>query len=180
MKPETITFSLDEDELRYIGEMATDMFNCQIRRRNRTYEQVYASTKAGKILEFALVRQGAQHNPLEFDVKNRESYAYDVVWNSLRTEVKRKRFLSNDTTKYYSWNKPEYVKTFLKNTDIVEQLIVGDYIELSDNLYKVEWMLVTRIGNNFKSYLKKSLYNSGQMYYNHNMDNNCQYLLGGQ
>lgn len=180
MKPEPITFELSHDEIEFINEMATEIYNCPVRSRGRSKDQVQNAVKAGVILEFALERQGAIKNPTQFDVKNRDSYVWDVIWNSLKTEVKRKRFLSNDNTKYYSWNKPEYVKTFLKNTDIVEQLIVGDYVELSDNKYKVEWMLVTRIGNNFKSYLKKSLYNSGQMYYNHNMDNNCQYLLGGQ
>ena len=179
MKPESITFALNDDELQFIETMATEMFECPVRRRNRSYEQVYASTKAGVILEFALVRQGAIKNPLAFDVKNRESYAYDVVWNGLKTEVKRKRFLSNDTTKYYSWNKPEYVRTFLNNTDIVEQLIVGDYKKIDDNQYHVEWMLMTLVENNFKQYIKKSVYNQGQMYYNHYHDRNCEYLLGG-
>jgi len=178
MKPEPITFKLSESELSFIETMASEIYNCPVRSRGRSYEQVYAATKAGVILEFALERQGAEKNPLEFDVKNRESYAYDVKWNNLRTEVKRKRFLSNDKTKYFSWNRPEYVKTFLRNTDIVEQLIVGDYEEVSNNKYSVSWMLMTSVTENFKNYVKKSMYNQGQLYYNHTMDRNCEYLLG--
>ena len=176
--PQPITFILDDQELDFINTMATEIHGCPVRNRGRTFEQVYASVKAGVILEFALERQGGRKNDLPFDVVNRESYSWDVIWNGLKTEVKRKSFLSNDRTKYYSWDDPSYVKTFLKNTDIVEQFIVGDYKQLDENTYSVEWMLMTEVGNNFKNYIKKSMYNAGQLYYNHKQDPNCKYLLG--
>lgn len=174
--PSKMTFTLDKYELDHIDQMATEIHNCPVRNRGRTFEQVYKSTRAGVILEFALERQGASKNQLPFDSANRESYAYDVLWNGLKTEVKRKRFLNDDRTMYYSWDDPSYVKTFLRNTDLVDQLIVGDFKEVSENTYEVDWMLSSKIGKNFKQYIKKSMYNQGQMYYNHKQDPNCTYL----
>ena len=176
MKPANTTFILDSDHLSFIETMAKEIHACKVRSRGRSYEQVYAATKAGVILEFALEVQGARKNPLPFDVVNRESYSWDVEWNGLKTEVKRKAFLNDDRTKYYSWDKPEYVKTFLRNLDIAQQLIVGDYKQIGENTYNVEWMLMTKAGEGFKKYIKKSLYNEGQMYYNHHIDPNCTYL----
>ena len=176
--PQPITFKLNDEELDFIHTMAVEIHGCPVRSRGRAWEHVYRSTLAGVILEFALERQGATKNPLPFDVVNRESYAYDVVWNGKKTEVKRKRFLSNDKTQWYSWNDPSYVKTLLKNTDIVEQLIVGDFAEVDEDTFSVEWMLMTDVGNDFRNYIKKSMYNLGQMYYNHKQDPNCNYLMG--
>lgn len=174
----SITFQLDQTELDYIETMATEIHECPVRNRGRSFEQVYQSTKSGCILEFALERLGASKNNLPFDVANRESYAWDVLLDGKKTEVKRKRFLHNDSTKYFSWDNPSYVKTFLRNLDLVEQLVVGDYKEIDENRYSVEWMLKTDIDENFYQYVKKSMYNVGQMYYNHTYDPKCQYLMG--
>lgn len=176
MLPQSMTLMLDEQELDFIQTMATEIHECPVRNRGRTFQQVYNATKAGVILEFALERQGASKNSLPFDVVNRESYAWDIIWNGKKTEVKRKPFLNNDSTKYYSWDNPSYVKTFLNNLDIVEQLIVGDYKEVDENTYDVQWMLVTDVDKNFRKYIKESMYNKGQMYYNHYLDKNCKYL----
>lgn len=172
----TITFELNEKELAFIDEMSKEIFECSVRSRGRSLEQVASSVRNGVILEFALQRLGAQKNPAEFDVTDRDTYAWDVLWNGKKTEVKRKKFLHNDTTKYYSWDRPEYVKTFLNNLDLVEQLIVGDFIELENNYYRVEWMLETAVDKNFRKYINKSMYNQGQMYYNHFQDTSCNYL----
>lgn len=160
-----------------IEEMATEMFNCPVRRRGRSYEQVHAATLSGKILEYALEDQGGILNPKPFNVGDRDSYCWDVLFDGLRTEVKRMRFMNNSDTKFYSWYNQNNVKTFLKNTDIVEQFIVGDYLRVSDWKFKVEWMFKTKVNNNFKNYIKKSMYNEGQMYYAHRQDPNCEYYL---
>ena len=177
MKPKPITFKLTQEELQFIENMAIDIHACPTRSRGRTYDEVYSSTKAGVILEFALERQGAKKNPRPWRPSDRESYAWDVIWNNKKTEVKRKRFLSDDRTMWYSWDKPEYVKTFLKNLDIVNQLIVGDYRMIEEDVYEVKWMLMTDVNRDFKNYIKKSMYNLGQMYYNHKQDPNCNYLM---
>lgn len=176
-KPHPITFSLSQLETDFIYIMAEDIYNCPIRSRGRSATQILNAVKAGVILEFALERQGATKNPAPFDKANRDSYAWDVEWNGLKTEVKRKNFLTKDKTRYYSWSNPEYVQTFLRNIDIVEQLIVGDYVEVAKNTYTVEWMLMSRVGKNFKKYIKESMYNRGQLYYNHLQDPNCNYLM---
>jgi len=172
----TLTFPLNDKELDFIETMSKEIYACPVRSRGRDFATIKKSVKNGIILEFALERLGAQKNPATFDVTNRESYAWDKLWNGKKTEIKRKKFLHNDSTAYYSWDKPEYVKTFLNNLDIVEQLIVGDYIELEENYYRVEWMLETKVDRNFKKYIHKSMYNKGQLYYNHKQDPNCNYL----
>jgi len=177
MIPKPITLTLTQKELDFIETMAIDIHSCRTRSRGRSYEQVYLATKAGVILEFALERQGAKKNPRPWRVSDRESYAWDVLWNNKKTEVKRKRFLTDDRTSWYSWNDPSYVKTFLKNTDLVQQLIIGDYREIEEDTYEVKWMLMTDVGRDFRNYIKKSMYNLGQMYYNHKQDPNCNYLM---
>jgi hypothetical protein len=174
--PQPITYSMTDEEIEYLSKQALEISQCPVRSRGRTYEECFSASRAGAILEFALVHQGATKNPKEFDPLDRDSYAWDVIWDNGQTEVKRKNFLSNDNTKWYSYDDPVYVKTFLKNLDIVEHFIVGDYKVLEPNVFAVEWMLVTKVGKYFKNYMQKSLYNSGQMYYNHYNDKNCQYL----
>lgn len=177
--PQPITYSMTDEEIEYLSKQALEISQCPVRSRGRTYEECFSASRAGAILEFALVHQGATKNPKEFDPSDRDSYAWDVIWDNGQTEVKRKNFLSNDNTKWYSYDDPVYVKTFLKNLDIVEHFIVGDYKVLEPNVFAVEWMLVTKVGKYFKNYMQKSLYNSGQMYYNHYRDVNCQYLKQG-
>jgi len=179
MKLKNITFKMSDEELDFIETMAKDIHACPKRNRNRGYAQVYNSVKAGVILELALKRQGATKNPSKFDEKDRSTYAWDVMWNGKRTEVKRMKFLSKPDVRWYSWDKPENVSTFLKNIDYVEQLIVGDYETINnvDNTYSVSWMLITKVEKDFKKFIKKSMYNEGQMYYNHKSDKNCTYLI---
>jgi hypothetical protein len=176
MTPKNCEVLINQDRLRAIEVMSTDMFNCPHRRRGRTYKEVYTNTYSGKILEYALEDQGGVLNPKEFNEKDRDSYCWDVTWNSLRTEVKRKKFIGSKVT-FYSWYSMDYVRTFLKNTDYVEQLIVGDYKLVGPHKYKVEWMFITPVLNNFKQYIQKSMYNEGQMIYNHRYDPNCKYLM---
>ena len=174
--PRNVTYSMTEEEIEYLNKQAFEISQCPVRSRGRGYAQCLNATRSGAILEFALVHQGAIKNPKEFDPSDRDSYAWDVMWDAGQTEVKRKNFLSNDSTKWYSYNDPVYVKTFLKNLDIVDHFVVGDYKVLEPNVFAVEWMLITKVGKGFKNYMQKSLYNAGQMYYNHYNDRNCQYL----
>ena len=167
---------MTDEEIEYLSKQALEISQCPVRSRGREYDECFRATRAGAILEFALVHQGAIKNPKEFDPSDRDSYAWDVMWDAGQTEVKRKNFLSNDSTKWYSYNDPVYVKTFLKNLDIVDHFVVGDYKVLEPNVFAVEWMLITKVGKGFKNYMQKSLYNAGQMYYNHYNDRNCQYL----
>jgi hypothetical protein len=181
MIPKPITYSLKEDEMDAIIEMANDIYKCPKRRRGRAAEVVFESCKAGKILEFALERQGAILNSKKFNLSDLDSYVWDVLWDKKKTEVKRKRFIESNgydqKTKYYSWKNPNHVKTFLSNTREVEQLIVGDYACVGKNLYYVKWMLITNVDENFCNYIRKSVYNQGQMIYNHKYDPNCNYLM---
>ena len=176
--PKPIVYSMTDEEIESLKIQAQEISNCPVRSRGRSFERCFAASKAGAILEFALCHQGAIKNPKKFNVMDPDSYAWDVLWNEHRTEVKRKKFLSDDRTKWYSYTDPNHVKTFLKNLDLVDYFIVGDYKILGENLYEVHWMFITKVGKNFKNYMQESVYNKGQMYYNHTRDKNYISLLG--
>lgn len=176
--PRPITFSMTDEEIEKIKKQAQEINRCPVRSRGRSYERCFAASLAGSILEIALVRQGGIKNPKAFNVNDPDSYAWDVTWQDGRAEIKRKKFLSDDRTKWYSYTDPNHVKTFLKNVHLVDYFIVGDYKILEENLYEVHWMLITKVGANFKNYMQESMYNRGQMYYNHTRDMNCVHLLG--
>ena len=176
-KPRPITYSMTDEEIAYLQKQALDISNCPIRSRGRSYEECFASSHSGAILEFALCRQGATKNPKSFNEEDPDSYAWDVTWDGGQMEVKRKKFLSDDRTKWYSYNDIAYVKTFLNNLHLVDYFAVGDYKILDTNVYNVQWMFITKVGSNFKNYMQKSIYNKGQMYYNHTRDANCIRLM---
>jgi hypothetical protein len=175
--PERIRYSMTDLEIEYLREQAYEISQCPVRSRGRDYESCFAATFAGSVLEFALVHQGAIKNPKKFDKTDPDSYAWDVLWDEGKTEVKRKRFLKDDRTKWYSVDDPQYVKTFQKNIRLVDHLVVGDYITLGKNDFDVQWMLITKVGKDFNRYMQESMYNPGQLVYYHNRDPKCQYLM---
>jgi hypothetical protein len=178
--PQPITYSMTDQEIEYIKIQAREICDCFIRGRGRSFEECFAASHAGGILEFALCHQGATKNPKQFNIADADSYAWDVIWDNGKTEVKRKRFLSNEKTRWYSYTDPNYVKTFLKNIHLVDYFVVGDYKILDENVYEVHWMFITRVGKNFKNYMQKSMYNEGQMVYYHTRDKNYISLMGAQ
>lgn len=175
--PKHIRYSMTNEEIEYVREQAYDISKCPVRSQGRDYETCFADTFAGSILEFALVHQGATKNPKKFNPNDPDSYAWDVVWDNGQTEVKRKRFLHNDNTKWYSANDPKYVKTFRKNIRLVDHFVVGDYKVHGKNDFDVQWMLITKVGKDFNRYMQESMYNPGQLVYYHNRDPKCQYLM---
>lgn len=176
-KPMSIRYSMTDEELEYLNKQAFEISQCPVRGYGRTQAECFQASKAGSVLEFALVHQGGIKNPKEFDVSDPDSYAWDILWDGGKTEIKRKKFLNNDNTKFYSTRNMRHIQTFLRNVDIVDQFAVGDYRVLDDNLYEVEWMCITSVGKDFLNYFKESLYNPGQMVYYHNRDPKCQYLM---
>jgi hypothetical protein len=160
MKPLPITIELQDYQYSFIETMAQDMFNCPVRRRNRSYEEVYASTKKGLILEYALEKQGAIKNPAPFDKSNLYSYCWDVMLGAYKTEVKCTRDPNNCGEFKASWLTFSYdtVKTFLKNLkrdpDCVDKIIFGYYNEIKENTYDVNWLLYVD-AHYFKSNIRK-------------------------
>ncbi|HAW04222.1 MAG TPA: hypothetical protein DCW83_06000 [Saprospirales bacterium] len=175
--PERIQYSMLDTEIEYLRKQAYEISQCPVRSHDRDYDTCFAATLAGSILEFALVHQGATKNPKEFDITDPDSYAWDVIWDSGKTEVKRKRFLKDDRTQWYSVDDPTYVKTFQKNIRLVDHFVVGDYKVIGSNQYDVQWMLITKVGNDFNRYMKESMYNKGQLVYYHTRDPKCQHLM---
>ena len=174
--PNSITYSMTQDEIEYLSEQATNIYNCPRRGRGRPWEECLKMSARGAVLEFALVRQGGIKNPKDFDVRDPDSYAWDIVWDGSKTEVKRKEFINKDT-KWYSFNNKHYTQTFLRNLDLIDTFIVGDFVQPEVNVFNVEWMFITRVNSNFNEYVAPSRYNNGQMVYFHKKDPNCEYLL---
>lgn len=138
---------LTEDELAHIETMAKEMHACPKRRNNRDYDTVYAHTKAGVILEFALARLGGVMNPAVFDPTIPSSHNWDLDWNGFRCEVKRavdpvgKKFdtkwltIANNMAQKLARNRKLY-------ENCVDIVVFGCYNKLSENTYDVRWRCV--------------------------------------
>lgn len=137
--PKKINFKPTIAEEDFITAMALKIYNKG--RDDRSYEEVHKNTRDGKILELALVRQGATLNPKEFDVTDIDSYGWDVLYMGLRTEVKRIKL--HELTKWAVFPHSQ-IKTFVKSAkqNIVDIFVVGDYTEEVDGTYSVEWLLI--------------------------------------
>lgn len=175
--PQRIRFSMSDAEFDSVHKQALEISQCSVKSKGRDYHSCFIATLNGSILEYALVHQGATKNPKNFDVTDPDSYAWDVMWDGGKTEVKRKRFLKDDRTQWYTANDPTYVKTFQKNIHLVDYFVVGDFKVLDFNDFDVQWMLITQVGDNFNRYMKESMYNQGQLVYYHTKDPKCQYLM---
>lgn len=141
--PETISFKLTGDQNSYIKTMANEIYNCPVRSQGRSLELIELVTRKGVILEYALCEQGATKNNAPFDVTNRDSYSWDVMWDGLKTEVKNMRITSEMSWVSFKYNS---VKTFIKNVsiskDLVDIIIMGCYNEASDGVITASWRLI--------------------------------------
>jgi hypothetical protein len=159
--PKSIKFKLDDYEIEHIETMSREMYDCPTRRGGRSYQQVYDATLSGVILEYALVRQGAVKNNSQFDVKDRNTYNWDVLWHGLKTEVK----CTADPSKMPKERKTKWVTTTLNNIqtflnniaydpDCVDIVIFGCYNKLANDVYECKWRLIAP-ADTFKSNLRK-------------------------
>jgi hypothetical protein len=190
--PEPLILELNQDELAHIETMAKEMYACDVRRRGRDYEVVYANTRAGVILEFALARQGAVMNPATFDYKVPSSHNWDVDWNGFRAEVKNSADPTNRkfVTKWLTIS--EYMGQKLARNrklypNCVDIIIFGCYNKLSENTYDVRWRCVAPF-DTIRENLRKCnpeydnnflIDHTGQkklkFFYNHKGDSNAVY-----
>jgi hypothetical protein len=74
----------------------------------------------GKSVEHALFLKGCTYNPLEHDPSNPESFAWDVMFNGEKTEVKRMILSKKDC--FLSYDDSKY-KTFKTHQSIVSGFI---------------------------------------------------------
>lgn len=159
--PKPIKIKLDDSEIKHIEVMSKEIYECPVRKGNRNYQQVYDSTLSGVILEYALVRQGALKNSSEFDVKDRNTYNWDVLWHGLKTEVKctadPSKSVEERKIKWVTTTIPN-VKTLLNNLaydpNCVDIVLFGCYNTLDDNVYECKWRLIAP-ADTFKSNLRK-------------------------
>lgn len=153
--PQTITFTLTEDQKSHIQTMAEGIHACPIRSRGRSFDAIYKSVKNGAILEFALVEQGAVKNNAEFDHTDPLTYCWDVFWDGLRAEVKC--FYFDDTMSWVSFPL-KYVQTFINTTkrgkNLVDIIIFGYYDETPEGVITAKWRLIAP-SDTFASKLKQ-------------------------
>lgn len=172
-RPRDIQFTITPELIEKRDTMAAQMYLCPKRRNGNSLDQKIYQAQAGIFLEHALEIQGAEANEKEFDVKDRDSYFWDVKWDGLYTEVKRCKM--HEDRSWFTFYEIQ-VKTMLNNIDRLDLLIVGDYEIIEKNTCSVKWMLMTPV-KTFKRNVKRSMYNEGQMYYNHTGESNCVILM---
>jgi hypothetical protein len=173
--PKNMSFVVDVSLIEKRDIMAAEMFLCPKRRNGQSLEQKIYQSQAGVFLEHALYLQGATLNEKEFDVRDRDSYCWDVMWDGFYTEVKRCKI--TETRSWFSFPEKQ-VKTMLNNTDSLELLIVGDY-EWNGTVNSechVKWILLAPI-KTFKSKISRSKFNKNVLYYNHKLEPRSSFLL---
>ena len=143
--------------------LAENIFNNTHQRKNRTLEEVIRDSK-NIAIEFALIEVDPNliRNPLEFDFKNPDSHAYDVLNNQTKATFEVKHWRKN--AKWFSY--PERaLANLLKHIKIVDYVVSGELTEHSDS-YEVKFKMIA-YADSFKRYCKKSMYNEYDLYYNH-------------
>ena len=165
--PKPIVFEFSQELKQWQEELAQGIFG----RDGQPIEQKRNQALSAVFLEHALVLQGAIKNPAQFDVSDRYSYCWDVLWHGFETEVKR--CAMDERTNWFTFY-PEQVKTMCNSLHIVKLLIVGDYRILPDNMVSVKWLLMSN-PQNFKSNMRRCKIRSQEdiesgrqeYYYNH-------------
>lgn len=143
--------------------ISLEIYRCPVRNRNhRDYSTVEQCVEK-MVLEHAIAQEyGLTLNPLEFDHKNRESYAYDLIDESVsyRPTFECKRFAET----WFSFFEDD-VKTFRKNIDIVDFLVSGK-VYRTEEAYFVFFNLLAD-AKTFENYVRRSKFTS-KLYYDHN------------
>ena len=139
--PKTITFKLTTAEEEYIGDMSRNIFYNGYH-HGRSLDEIYNSTRNGKILEFALCRQGGTLNPHDFDKSDPNSYGWDVSWYGQRAEVKRMYFGDMSGWLVVSEQQVETFRKMVRMQNIVDIFIIGDYTEDTDSNITARWFMI--------------------------------------
>lgn len=144
-----------------ITTMAKSIHECP--RRNgagRSYEQVFADCSHIAI-EYALIKViGGERNPKEFDVKDKDSYIWDVRNDDKLIEVKRHK----TNAKYFTYS-GKSIGTYIKNCLTLDYLVTG-YMDSTDTDYLIDFALIAD-SKTFEYYFQQSQYNNSY-YYDHN------------
>lgn len=156
------TVSIPRQELfDEITSMAKSIYECP--RRNaygRSYEKVFADCSHIAI-EYALIKViGGERNPKEFNVKDKDSYIWDVRNDEQLFEVKRHK----NSAKYFTYS-GKSISTYIKNCLTLDYLVTG-YMDSTDSDYLVDFALVAD-SKTFEYYFQQSQFNNSY-YYDHN------------
>jgi|TARA_R110000796_G_scaffold28716_1_gene78302 hypothetical protein len=139
----------------------------------RSYDQIYANTLSGVICEVGVAMLCGSLNEQDFDVKERDTYAWDVL---SRLKSKRRIEIKLHKDKWYTYY-PDSINTMMNNIkhEAFDYLVTANYVEQRD-YYVVTPRLIIE-PSTFRKYCKRSQFaNSGTSYYDHNTasyDNQC-------
>jgi hypothetical protein len=142
-----------------ITAMAKSIHACPRRNAtNRSYEVVFNHCSYIAV-EYALAKViDGERNPKEFNVKDKDSYNWDVKASDKFFEVKRHKTGS----KWFTYN-GKSIKTYLKNCLNLDYLVTG-YLDSTSTDYLIDFALVAD-SKTFEFYFKPSNYNG--YYYDH-------------
>lgn len=94
-----------------IEEMARGIYAVPAKRKGRSYEEIYASSRKGKLAEFGLERElGATLNPKRWSLRDRDSYVWDAMLEGVKFECKQ---FAEKWPSFYMGD----VKTAIRNLD---------------------------------------------------------------
>lgn len=143
-----------------VQAMADDIYKCPVRNsKKRTPEQVYRDCSFVAI-EYALAQViDGQLNPLPFDIRNPESYKFDVIKDGQLYETKRHKI----GAKYFTYNKKS-LKTYIKHCIELDYLVTA-YLDDVGEDYKVSFAMVCD-SKTFEYYFQPSKF-KGDDYYDH-------------
>lgn len=141
--PEVIRVEKDEVTESHWRRIAEDIYQDKDRRnsRMRTFEEVLEDVRYGGAVEHAAFSKfGLEYRPAdrEFLVEDYTSYAWDIESEGKRVEIKSLKagYSKNDDM---TFSGPGY-KTFLKNADSVDYLVVGAVTGEDSESFYVEFV----------------------------------------
>jgi hypothetical protein len=157
------SISISHEEVSAIAEaLAAQIASHPARSRDRTEEEIEKSTVRGMVNEIAIAKLLGCRNLAVWDFRVRESFSWDVKdsIHGLRHEVK------TQAGSYWSMY-PEIIKTLLNNIRLegLDTIITASHVVQGDSYVVYPKMIINP--PTFKSYLLRSSYQAGGLYYDH-------------
>lgn len=154
-----VLVGMSEEILGDLAEMAVEIHGCEQRRGSRTLEQVQDNVWATTIEMAAADVLGWERVSSHFDVRDRTTYAYDLRDRLTGETAECKRFSSG-----FLSVEPRTVRTLIRNRDLVDWVIAGDYTPVPDG-FVVDFRLVAD-AKSFPDQLRESNFGS-RLWYDH-------------
>lgn len=160
LKNAPVRIKRSEELNKKFDTIANEIYHCPVRNESKRKFTTVLFSVEKMVIEHALAQStGMILNPLEFDYRNRQSYAYDVIDPDNNATFECKRWAE----KWFSFNQKD-VNTFLKNTDIVDYFVSGKVLRTTE--YFTVFFHLVADAKSFKQFIRPSQYNN-KLYYDH-------------